>query len=263
MSHESEHSLEEDEESKLRSRSPDHHGDSMLERMLASMEKVSTGQHNLDKRLNDRLTDVTAGQNDLRRRLTDVTVGQNNLDKRLTDMAEGQQSADRRVTDRLTELSRDQKHLLNRIEVLEAEIHENPEVSTRTNPNVLEPPPKVAELPSAAALPLDTFVNPTKEETAGFEPEPLVLRRSARLKDRPQPDYRFPTKTGLTEETGARPKEYPLTSGIQPPKISLRNVTSPLLKPPVVARSRGGDGDRHTRTHFDPYYAYFAFFVRV
>src|ERR1043165_8405957 len=123
MSHESEHSLEEDEESKVRSRSPTHHGDSILERMLESMGKVSdrlsdvtTGQHNLDKRLNDRLTDVTAGQNDLSRRLT--------------DMAEGQQSADRRVTDRLTELSRDQNHLLNRIEVLEAEIHENPEVST-------------------------------------------------------------------------------------------------------------------------------------
>jgi len=232
MSHESEHSLEEDEESKVRSRSPDYHGDSILERMLESIGKMA-----------DRLTDVTEGQNnlgkgqfDLSRRLTD---GQNNLDRRLTDMAEGQQSADRRVTDRLTELSRDQKHLLNRIEFLEAEIHENPEVSTRTNPNVSEPPPKVAEFPSAAALPLDTFVNPTKEEAVGFEPEPLVLRRSARLKDRPQPDYRFPTKTG------ARPKDYSLMSSIQRPKTLLQNVTSPLHKPPVVARSRGGDRERH------------------
>src|ERR1043165_5343575 len=215
MSHESEHSLEEDEESKVRSRSPTHHRDSILERMLESMGKVSdrlsdvtAGQHNLDKGQSDlsrRLTDVTDGQTNFYKRLTE---GQNHLDRRLTDLAEGQQSADRRVTDRLTELSRDQRHMLNRIECLEAEIHESPEVSTRTNPNVSEPPPKVAELPSAAALPLDTFVNPTKEEAAGFEPEPLVLRRSARLKDRPQPDYRFSKKTGLIEETGARPKKY-------------------------------------------------------
>ena len=61
----------------------------------------------------------------------------------------------------------------------------------------------------------------------GFEPESLGPRRSTRLKDRPQPDYRFPVKPGFRKETGARPKEYSTLSNISGIQISFK--MSPLL----------------------------------
>ena len=146
-------------------------------------------------------------------------------------------------------MQKDQRSLLNRIESLEADRRVSKEVSTTTNPDFSEPQPKVAELPSAAALPLETFVKkPILEESDGFEPETLGPRRSTRLKDRPQPDYRFPVKPGFRKETGARPKDYSTLSNISGTQISLQNVTSPLHKPPVVAHSRGGDGGHHSTT---------------
>src|SRR5688572_27374771 len=108
-----------------------------------------------------------------------------------------------------SELSRNQRSLLNRIEFLEANRQVSKEVSTTTNPDFSEPQPKVAEFPSAAALPLETFVKkPILEPSDGFESETLGPRRSTRLKDRPKPDYRFPVKPGFRKETGARPKDY-------------------------------------------------------
>src|SRR5688572_22989833 len=260
MSRESLHTVAEGEEGNVRPLSPELFRASVLERLLEGIEKVSAGQNNLDKRLNDRLTDVTAGQNNLDKRLTD---GQDKMERRFTDLFEGQTELSRNqselsrshfelsgnqaeISRAQSELQRDQRSLLNRIESLEADRRVSKEVSTTPNPDFSEPQPKVAELSSAAALPLETFVRkPIIEESHGFEPETLGPRRSTRLKDRPQPDYRFPVKPGFRKETGARPKDYSSLSNISGTQISLQNVTSPLHKPPVVAHSRGGDGGHH------------------
>src|SRR5688572_1429527 len=286
MSHESLHTVAEGEEGNVRPLSPELFRASVLERLLEGIEKVSAGQNNLDKRL----TDVTAGQNNLDKRLIDVTAGQNdltdgqnNLERRLNDrLTDGQDRMERRFTDLFegqtelsrnqselsrshfelsgnqaeisraqSELQRDQRSLLNRIESLEADRRVSKEVSTTPNPDFSEPQPKVAELPSAAALPLETFVKkPVIEESDGFEPETSGPRRSTRLRDRPQPDYRFPVKPGFRKETGARPKDFSTLSNIGRTQISLQNVTSPLHKPPVVAHSRGGDGEHHSDSWF-------------
>src|SRR5678816_44463 len=241
-------------------------------RLNDRLTDVTAGQNNLDKRLTDgqdkmdrRLMDVTDGQNNLERRLNDrLTDGQDRMERRFTDLFEGQTELSRNqselsrshfelsgnqaeISRAQSELQRDQRSLLNRIESLEADRRVSKEVSTITNPDFSEPQPKVAELPSAAALPLETFVKrPILEESDEFEPETSGPRRSTRLKDRPQPNYRFPVKPGFRKETGARPKEYSSSSNISGTQISLQNVTSPLHKPPVVAHSRGGDGGRHT-----------------
>src|SRR5688572_13111845 len=260
MSRESLHTVAEGEEGNVRPLSPELFRASVLERLLEGIEKVSAGQNNLDKRLNDRLTDVTAGQNNLDKRLTD---GQDKMERRFTDLFEGQTELSRNqselsrshfelsgnqaeISRAQSELQRDQRSLLNRIESLEADRRVSKEVSTTPNPDFSEPQPKVAELPSAAALPLETFVKkPVIEESDGFELETSGPRRSTRLRDRPQPDYRFPVKPGFRKETGARPKDYSSLSNISGTQISLQNVTSPLHKPPVVAHSRGGDGGHH------------------
>ena len=210
---------------------------------------VTDGQNNLERRLNDRLTD---GQDRMERRFTDLFEGQSELSRNQSELSRshfelsGNQAEISRAQ---SELQRDQRSLLNRIESLEADRRVSKEVSTTPNPDFSEPQPKVAELPSAAALPLETFVKkPILEESDGFEPETSGPRRSTRLKDRPQPDYRFPVKPGFRKETGARPKDYSTLSNISGTQISLQNVTSPLHKPPVVAHSRGGDGEHHTYT---------------
>src|SRR5688572_21572870 len=246
--------------------------DKRLIDVTAGQNDLTAGQNNLDKRLNDRLTvgqdkmdrrlmDMTDGQNNLERRLNDrLTDGQDRMERRFTDLFEGQSELSRNqselsgnqaeISRAQSELQRDQRSLLNRIESLEADRRVSKEVSTTPNPDFSEPQPKVAELPSAAALPLETFVKkPTLEQSDGFEPETLGPRRSTRLKDRPQPDYRFPVKPGFRKETGARPKECSTSSNISGTQISLQNVTSPLHKPPVVAHSRGGDGGHHTCMH--------------
>src|SRR5688572_14019132 len=260
MSRESLHAVAEGEEGNVRSLSPELLRASILERVLESVEKVSAGQNNLDKRLNDRLTDVTDGQNNLDKRLndrlTDVTDGQDKMDRRLMDLFEGQSELSRshfelsgaqsELSRNQSEMQKDQRSLLHRIESLEADRRVSKEVSTTTNPDFSEPQPKVAELSSAAALPLETFVKkPILDQSDGFEPETSGPRRSTRLKDRPQPNYRFPVKPGFRKETGARPKDYSSLSNISGTQISLQNVTSPLHKPPVVAHSRGGDGGHH------------------
>src|ERR1043165_6722835 len=124
MSHESEHSLEESEEGNVRFRSPDPHRDSILERMLESMEKVSAGQNNLDKRLND----VMTGQNNLDKRLNDrlkdITGGQADIRLRLGDLFEGQSELSRNQSELArshAEVKEDQRRLLHRIECLESE----------------------------------------------------------------------------------------------------------------------------------------------
>jgi len=243
MSRESLHTVAEGEEGNVRPLSPELFRASVLERLLEGIEKVTAGQNdltvgqnNLDKRLNDRLTDVTDGQSDIRQRLGDLFEGQSELSRSHFELSRNQ-----------VEMQKDQINLLNRIESLEADRRVSKGVSTITNPDFSEPQPKVAELPSAAALPLDTFVKkPILDQSDGFEPETLGPRRSTRLKDRPQPNYRFPVKPGFRKETGARPKDYSSLSNISGTQISLQNVTSPLHKPPVVAHSRGGDGEHHT-----------------
>src|SRR5688572_4778920 len=250
MSRESLHTVAEGEEGNVRSLSPELFRASILERVLESIEKVSAGQNNLDKRVNDRLTDghnklerqIKEGQSDIRQRLGDLFEGQSDLSRSHFELSGAQSELSRTQS----EMQKDQRNLLHRIETLEADRRVSKGVSNTTNPDFSEPQPKVAELPSAAALPLETFVKkPVLEQSHGFEPESLGLRRSTRLKDRPQPDYRFPVKPGFRKETGARPKEYSTLSNISGTQISLQNVTSPLHKPPVVAHSRGGDGEHH------------------
>src|SRR5678815_2730345 len=250
MSRESLHIVAEGEEGNVRPLSPELFRASVLERLLEGMEKVTAGQNNLtagqkdltvgqnnlERRLNDRLTD---GQDKMDRRLMDVTDGQSDLRRRLGDLFEGQSELSRNqselsrshfelsgnqaeISRAQSELQRDQRSLLNRIESLEADRRVSKEVSTTTNPDFSEPPPKVAELPSAAALPLETFVKrPILEESDGFESETSGPRRSTRLKDRPQPNYRFPVKPGFRKETGARPKDYSTLSNISGTQISL------------------------------------------
>src|SRR5678815_1437773 len=230
MSRESVHIVTEGEEGNVRPLSPELFRASVLERLLEGIEKVSAGQrdltagqNNLERRLNDRLTD---GQDRMERRFTDLFEGQSELSRNQSELSGNQAEISRAQS----ELQRDQRSLLNRIESLEADRRVSKEVSTTPNPDFSEPQPKVAELPSAAALPLETFVKkPTLEQSDGFEPETLGPRRSTRLKDRPQPDYRFPVKPGFRKETGARPKDFSSLSNISGTQISLQNVTSPCL----------------------------------
>src|SRR5688572_12110233 len=92
MSRESLHTVAEGEEGNVRSLSPELLRASILERVLESIEKVSAGQNNLDKRLNDRLTD---GQDKMDRRLMDMFDGQSDIRQRLGDLFEGQSELSR------------------------------------------------------------------------------------------------------------------------------------------------------------------------
>src|SRR5688572_29937295 len=185
MSRESLHTVEEGEESNIRSLSPELFRASVLERLMESMEKITDGQNKLESRLTDRLTDLANGQYAVERRLADrlseVANNQLGLEQRVEDLSEGQAELSRNqseMSEAQSEIQRDQRSLLNRIEFLEANRQVSKEVSNPTNPDFSEPQPKVVELTSTAALPLETFVKkPIITESDGFEPDTLGPRR--------------------------------------------------------------------------------------
>ena len=158
MSRESLHTVAEGEEGNVRSLSPELFRASILERVLESIEKVSAGQNNLDKRVNDRLTDghnklerqIKEGQSDIRQRLGDLFEGQSDLSRSHFELSGAQSELSRNQSElsrTQSEMEKEQRNLLNRIESLEADRRVSKEVSTITNPDFSEPQPKVAELP--------------------------------------------------------------------------------------------------------------------